>query len=93
MSAPMSADVKIETKTPDLALQVGPEEGSVRLAIVGPGTAVGAAVTLSPEQAEMTLHALGLAVAGIREAARLKAEYRAGLEERLLEQEVRLRGS
>ena len=31
--------------------------------------------------------------ARIREAARLKAEERAGLAERLLEQEVRLRGS
>jgi hypothetical protein len=79
--------------TPEISLQVGPREGCVCITIVGPGTAVGAQVTLSSEQAEMTLHALGLAVAGIREAARLKAEYRAGLEERLLEQEVRLRGS
>jgi hypothetical protein len=47
----------------------------------------------SPEQAEMLLHALGLAVARIREDARLEAEERAGLEERLLNQEVRLNES
>jgi len=35
----------------------------------------------------------GLAVARIREEARLKTEERAGLAERLLDQEVRLRGS
>jgi hypothetical protein len=48
---------------------------------------------MSAEQAEMVLHALGLAVARIREEARLRAEERAGLAERLLDQEVRLRGS
>jgi hypothetical protein len=49
--------------------------------------------TMSPERAEMVLHALGLAVSRIREDARLKAEERAGLEERLLDQEARLRGN
>jgi len=47
---------------------------------------------MSLEQAEMVLHALGLVVARIREDARLRAEERAGLAERLLDQEVRLRG-
>jgi len=48
---------------------------------------------MSPEQAEMVFHALGLAVAQIREEGRVRDEERAGLAERLLDQEVRLRGS
>ena len=93
MSAPETGQVKIETQTAGVPVHVGPREGSVVLSIGEPGAAIGRSVTLSPEQAEMVLHALGLAVAGIREGARLKAEERAGLAERLLEQEVRLRGS
>ena len=93
MTAPETGHVKVETQTPEVAVHVGPREGSVVLAFGEPGIAGGRSVSLSPAQAEMVLHALGLAVARISEEARLKAEERAGLAERLLEQEVRLRGS
>ena len=93
MTASETGHVKVETQTPDVAVHVGPREGSVVLAFGEPGAAGGRSVTLSPAQAEMVLHALGLAVARIGEETRLKAEERAGLAERLLEQEVRLRGS
>ena len=93
MTAHETGHVSVETQTPDVAVHVGSREGSVVLAFGEPGSAGGSSVMLSPEQAEMVLHALGLAMARIREVARLKAEDRAGLAERLLEQEVRLRGS
>ena len=86
--------MKIDTRT---GLDCGPclpaGRQGVLLSIGEPGAEGGRSATMSPEQAEMVLHALGLAVARIREEARLNAEERAGLEERLLDQEVRLRGS
>ena len=93
MTTPETGHVKVETQTPDVAVHVGQRGGGVVLSVGEPGAAGGRSVTLSPAQAEMVLHALGLAVARISEEARLKAEERAGLAERLLEQEVRLRGS
>jgi len=90
---PEAGDIRVETQAPDAAIHVGPRGGNVVLVIGEPGAAGGRSVTLSPAQAEMALHALGLAVARIGEEARLRAEERAGLAERLLEQEVRLRGS
>lgn len=85
--------MKIDTLTGLASVLVCPREDKVLLSIGEPGAEGGRSATMSPEQAEMVLHALGLAVARIREDARLKAEERAGLEERLLDQEVRLRGS
>lgn len=85
--------IKIESLTAGAAVHVCAREGAVLLAIGEPGAEGSRSATMSPEQAEMALHALGLAVARIREDLRLKAEERAGLEERLIDQEVRLRGS
>jgi hypothetical protein len=85
--------IKIGTCTVGAAVHVCAGEADVLLMLGEPGAEGSRSVTLSPEQAEMVLHALGLAVARIREQGRLKAEERAGLAERLLEQEVRLRGS
>ena len=85
--------IKIDTRTAEAAVHVCPREGGVLLIIGEPGAEASRSATMSPEQAEMVLHALGLAVARIREDVRLKKEERAGLEERLLDQEVRLRGS
>jgi len=85
--------VKIDTLTAGAAVHVCPRDGGVLLLIGEPGDETSRSATMSPEQAEMVLHALGLAVARIREEARLKTEERAGLAERLLDQEVRLRGS
>ena len=93
MTTPEGGHVKVETQTPEVPVCIGRQGGSVVLGFGEPGVAGGRSVTLSPAQAEMVLHALGLAVARISEEARLKAEERAGLAERLLEQEVRLRGS
>jgi hypothetical protein len=85
--------IKIDTLTAGAAVHVCPREGGVLLVIGEPGAEGSGSATMSPEQAEMVLHALGLAVAGIRAEARVRAEARAGLAERLLDQEVRLRGS
>ncbi len=84
---------KIDTLTAGAAVHVCPREGSVLIVIGEPGAEGSRSATMSPEQSEMVLHALGLAVARIREEARLKIEESAGLAARLLDQEVRLRGS
>jgi hypothetical protein len=86
-----TGSVRIETLTAGTAVDVGRCEGDVFLVIGEPGAQGSRSVTMSPEQAEMVLHALGLAVARAREEARLRAEERAGLAERLVDQEVRLR--
>jgi hypothetical protein len=85
--------IKIDTRTPGAAVHVWLGEADILLMLGEPGVAGSRSTAMSPEQAEMVLHALGLAVARIREDARLKAEERAGLAERLLDQEVRLRRS
>ncbi|MBI1726426.1 MAG: hypothetical protein HYR50_04080 [Candidatus Rokubacteria bacterium] len=85
--------IKIDTRTAGVVVHVCPREGGVLLMIGEPGVEGSRSATMSSEQAEMVLHALGLTVARIREEARLRAEERAGLAERLLDQEVRLRGS
>jgi hypothetical protein len=85
--------IKIDTRTAGATVHVCPREGRVLLMIGESGDEGSRSATMSPEQAEMVLHALGLAVARIREDARLKTEESAGLAERLLDQEVRLRGS
>ena len=85
--------IKIDTRTAGATVHVCPREGRVLLMIGESGDEGSRSATMSPEQAEMVLHALGLAVARIREEARLKTEEHAGLAERLLDQEVRLRGS
>jgi len=85
--------IKVGTRTAEAVVHVGPREGSVLLVIGEPEAPGSRSALMSPEQAEVVLHALGLTVARIREEARLRAEERAGLAERLLDQEVRLRGS
>jgi hypothetical protein len=88
-----TGSIKIGTRTAEAAVHVGLREGSVLLVIGEPEAPGSRSALMSPEQAETVLHALGLTVARIREEARLRAEERAGLAERLLDQEVRLRGS
>jgi hypothetical protein len=85
--------IRIDTRTPGAAVHVSLGEADVLLMLGEPGAEGSRSTSMSPEQAEMVLHALGLAVARIREEARLKGEERAGLAEKLLDQEVRLRGS
>lgn len=93
MTALKPEGIQIETQTPDVAVHVGPREGRVVLAINEPRAQVSRSVTLSAEQAEMVLHALGIAVARIREDERVKTTERAGLAQHLLDQEVRRGGS
>lgn len=90
---PETGDIKIDTLTEGTSVHVCARDGGVVLAVGEPGSEASRSATMSPEQAEMVLHALGLAVARVREGARLEMEERAGLAERLLDQEVRLRGS
>jgi hypothetical protein len=85
--------IKIDTRTVGAAVHVCQREGRVLLMIGESADEGSRSATMSLEQAEMVLHALGLVVARIREEARLKTEERAGLAERLLDQEVRLKGS
>ena len=85
--------VEIDTRAAGTAVRVLAREGDVLLAVDGGSVQGSRSAALSPEQAEMVLHALGLAVARIREDARLKAVEHAGLEDRLLAQEVRLNAS
>lgn len=93
MSVLKPEGIQVETQTPDVKVHVGPREGRVVLAINEPTAQVSRSVTLSAEQAEMVLHALGFAVARIREEGRLKIEERAGVAQQLLDQEVRRGGS
>lgn len=86
-----AGSIKVETRTREAAVHVGSREDGVLLVIGEPEAKGSRSTMMSPEQAEMVLHALGLVVARIREDARLRAEERAGLAERLLDQEVRLR--
>lgn len=84
--------IRIETRSAGAAVHVGVQKGAALLMIGEPGAADCRVAALSPEQAEMVLHALGLTVARIREEERARAEDRAGLEKRLLDQEVRFGG-
>ena len=93
MIPPGTGAIKIDTLSAGTAVHVCPRDGGVLLVIGEPGAEGSRSATLTPEQAEMVLHTLGWASARIREDARLKTEERAGLEERLLDQEVRLRGN
>jgi hypothetical protein len=91
VTPPEPGSIRVDTRTG--AVHVGHKEGNVLLVIGEPEAPDSRSTAMSPEQAETVLHALGLAVARIREEARLRGEERAGLAERLLDQEVRLRGS
>ena len=81
--------MRIETGAPGKAIHISAEKGNVLLSIGEPGSEGCRTATLSLEQADVVLHALGLAVARMREAERMRAQERAGLEERLLRQEIR----
>ena len=88
-----TGSIKVETRTAEAAVHVSQREGNVFVVIGEPEAQGGRTIVMSPEEAEMVLHALGLAVARVREETQLLAEQRVGLAERLLDQGVRLRGS
>ena len=89
MTSVQPGAVKVEAGASGSAIHVAPEKGHVLLSIGEPGSEGCRTATLSPEQAGMVLHALGLAVARIRETERMRALEHAGLEERLFRQEIR----
>lgn len=81
--------MRIETKQRRSPVHVAPADQGIELRI-GEEADAGARVTaLSPPQARMLLHALGLAVAEVEEQQRVEAEERADLAQKLLDQEFR----
>lgn len=81
--------MRIDTKTAKAPVMVEPGDGDVEIAIGEPSDGARRSARLSVPQAEMLQHALGFAIAGIRERQRLRAEEEAGLAGRLLDQEFR----
>ena len=81
--------MRIDALHPDGPVDVSTETDHVVLAIGIPGAARHAQAALSCAQAEMVLHALGLAAAGLRDRAGQAQAERAALAERLLDQEFR----
>ena len=87
MIPPETGAIKIDTRTAGAAVHVCPREGEVLLMIGEAGDESSRSATMSPEQAEMVLHALGRAAARIREEARLiviGTHGRGGLDRALL---------
>ena len=79
--------MRIAAMRPDAPVHVSAPGEDVELRIGEPGT--GSSVTvLSVPQAEMVLHALGLAIAQVRERQRCEAEHRAHLAQVVLDTEV-----
>lgn len=89
MSGDPPGSLRVETKTPSAAVHVAPAGQEVQLGIGEPSDAAARSTTLSLPQAEMLLHALGWAVAEVRERQRVQAEEQARLAEGVLDQEFR----
>ena len=83
--------MRIETMTAAIAVDVSPLDEGVELRVGGPPEAGSAVARLALPQAEMVLHALGLAIAEIREQQRRAAEERQRLARVVAETEVRRR--
>lgn len=66
--------MRIETMKADVAVHVSRSDETIELTIGDGGAAGASAATLSIFQAEMVLHALGLAIAQIREQQRRLVE-------------------
>ncbi len=81
--------MRIETRRQDVPVDVEPAGRDVELRIGEPRDGVAASALLSLPQAEMLLHALGLAIAQIRDRERIETEEAAGMAQRVLEQEIR----
>ncbi len=79
--------MRIDTMRPDAPVHVAAPGEDVELRIGEPGTS-SCVTTLSVPQAEMVLHALGLAIAQVRERQRREAEHRAHLAQVILDTEV-----
>ena len=82
--------MRIETMKPDAPVHVKPSSRAVDLGIGEPGGSGWRDTTLSLAQAEMVLHAIGLAIARIKEDQRLADEERARTAQVVLDTEVRL---
>jgi hypothetical protein len=80
--------MRIETMTTAIAVHVSASDGSIELRI-GEPPRDSSAVSLSVTQAEMLLHALGLAIARVHEQQRRAAEDRAHVAQVVADTEVR----
>jgi hypothetical protein len=83
--------MKIETMAATTTVDVSSGDEGVELRIDGPREAGSAVARLALPQAEMVLHALGLALAQIREQQRRAAEERQRVARVVAETEVRRR--
>ena len=83
--------MRIETMTAGLAVDVSPSEETIELRLGEPGAAGSTAARLSVPEAEMVLHALGFAIAQVREQQRRAAEERQRLARAVAETEVHRR--
>ena len=79
--------MRIDTMRPDAPVDVAASGEDVELRIGERGTG-SCVATLSVPQAEMVLHALGLAIAQIREGHRREVEQRARLAQVVADTEV-----
>lgn len=79
--------MRIDTMRQDAPVHVAAPGEAVELRIGEPGTG-SCVTTLSVPQAEMVLHALGFAIAQVRERQRREAEHRAHLAQVILDTEV-----
>jgi hypothetical protein len=83
--------MRIDTMTPEMAVHVTPSDQTIELGMGEPRAAGSSVARLSVPQAEMVLHALGLAIAQIKETERRAAEERRRLAQVVAETEVHRR--
>jgi hypothetical protein len=90
-AAATEAPMRIETMTAGMAVHVTTAGESVELRIGEAADPGARAVTLSPPQAAMVLHALGLGIAEIDEARRRVVEQQARIAQVMADTEIRRR--
>jgi hypothetical protein len=83
--------MRIETMTAGIAVHVTTRGEVLELRIGDPADVGTRVVTLSPPQAAMVLHALGLGMAEVEEARRRVAEQQARLAQVVADTEIRRR--
>lgn len=81
--------MRIETMTSALAVHVSASDDAIEVRTGEPPQSGSSAVRLSVPQAEMLLHALGFAIARIREQQRRLADDRAHVAQVVADTEVR----
>jgi hypothetical protein len=85
------AHMRVETMAAGTAVHVSPSDETIELRIGEPREVGSSVASFSVPQAEMLLHALGFAIAQIKELQRRSAEQRQRLAQVVAETEVRRR--